>query len=149
MPSRQSGFSLIEVTIAIGVLAFAAVSILGLIPNGLATGMRSHQTMIASRLAAEVQSELQQVGLASLPTDTTFFDVDGRVATNSSTAVFEVYRTIEDCPVPGATSPKLKRVVVQVVKNPARTSLTRAAGGLVTVPPGLEERTYRFHVTAP
>jgi type II secretory pathway pseudopilin PulG len=31
----EGGFSLIEVTIAMGVMAFAAIAILGIIPNGL------------------------------------------------------------------------------------------------------------------
>jgi uncharacterized protein (TIGR02598 family) len=150
---NASGFSLIEVTIALGILAFVAVSVLGLIPTGLASAQRSGHATVATRLAAEVQAELQQVGLASFSTNTTAFDVDGRIvldlngATVSTTPpVYDVYRTVQACPLPGASTGTLQRIVVQVVKNPGRQSLSRGADQLVTVPTGLEERSYQFHV---
>jgi uncharacterized protein (TIGR02598 family) len=143
----EGGFSLIEVTIAMGVMAFAAIAILGIIPNGLSAATRSSQTTIAARLASEVQSEIQQVGLASFATDTTYFDGDGKILTSTSGAVYYVYRSVEDCLLPGASSGSFKKVIVQVVKNPAgQTFLVDATTGLRTIPSGMDERTFQFHV---
>ena len=143
----EGGFSLIEVTIAMGVMAFAAIAILGIIPNGLAAATRSSQTTIAARLASEVQSEIQQVGLASFATDTTYFDGDGKILTSTPGAVYYVYRSVEDCLLPGASSGSFKKVIVQVVKNPAgQTFPVDATTGLRTIPSGMDERTFQFHV---
>jgi uncharacterized protein (TIGR02598 family) len=143
----EGGFSLIEVTIAMGVMAFAAIAILGIIPNGLAAATRSSQTTIAARLASEVQSEIQQVGLASFATDTTYFDGDGKILTSTAGAVYYVYRSVEDCLLPGASSGSFKKVIVQVVKNPAgQTFPVDATTGLRTIPSGMDERTFQFHV---
>ncbi len=146
----ESGFSLIEVTIAMGVMAFAAIAILGIIPTGLAAATRSSQTTIAARLASEVQSEIQQVGLASFATDatnTTHFDGDGKILPNNTGAVYDVYRSVEDCSLPGAPTASFKKVIVQVVKNPAgQTFPVDATTGLRTIPSGIDERTFQFHV---
>ena len=146
----EGGFSLIEVTIAMGVMAFAAIAILGIIPNGLAAASRSSQTTIAARLASEVQSEIQQVGLASFATDATnmtYFDGDGKFLPNNTGAVYYVYRSVEDCLLPGASSGSFKKVIVQVVKKPAgQTFPVDATTGLRTIPSGMDERTFQFHV---
>jgi uncharacterized protein (TIGR02598 family) len=143
----RKAFSLVEVTIAMGVMAFAATTILALIPNGLTAASRSSHATVAARLAAEVQSEIQQVGLASFPTDTTYFDADGKILPNSTGAVYDVYRSVEDCTLPGAGAASFKKVIVQVVKNPGRLALSAdASTGLVTLPPGMDERTFQFHV---
>lgn len=145
---NHRGFSLIEVTIATGAIAFAAISILAIIPNGLTAATRSSQSTIAARLAAEVQSEIQQVGLASLPADTTYFDGEGKILPNSAEAVYEVYRHVDDCALPGAAMDNnFKKVIVQVVRNPARqTLLIDENSGLRIIPAYLEERTFQFHV---
>lgn len=147
---ERVGFSLIEVTIAMGVMAFAAIAILGIIPNGLTAATRSSQTTIAARLAAEVQSEIQQVGFASFSTNstnTTYFDGDGKLLPNNTGAVYDVYRSVEDCSLPGAPTASFKKVIVQVVKNPAgQTFPVDATTGLRTIPNGMDERTFQFHV---
>jgi uncharacterized protein (TIGR02598 family) len=147
----EGGFSLIEVTIAMGVMAFAAIAILGIIPNGLAAATRSSQTTIAARLASEVQSEIQQVGFASFSTNstnTTYFDGDGKILTSNTGAVYDVYRSVEDCNLPGASAGSFKRVIVQVVKNPAGQTfpLDPNNTGLRNIPSGTDERTFQFHV---
>jgi uncharacterized protein (TIGR02598 family) len=161
-----SGFSLIEVTLALGVMAFAVVAIMGLLAIGLTSSQRSTSTTAAARLAAEVQSELQQVGLASFFVGDTSFNVEGRIASyydnggnlvlvydgqgKPISQVYDVCRTVLNCNLPGATTSPLKRVVVQVLNNPGRQPLLRnPSSGLVNVPSGMEELTFEFHVVAP
>lgn len=132
-----------------GVMAFCALAIMGLIPTGLTTATRSASTTTSARLAAEVQSEIQQVGLASFSTNTTWFDVDGKILPNSTGAIYDVYRSVQNCNLSGSSTTTLKRVVVQVVKNPGRQVLSLGTNGLYTAPAGLEERTFQFHVQGP
>ena len=142
-------FSLIEVVIAIGILAFSAVVILGLLPTGLTSFQRSSQSTVAARLATEVQSELQQVGLTNFVTTNTCFDADGQL-TNTTAAVYVVYRTVvTNTALSGSSIPTLARVIVQVVKNPGSSrNLTRStATSPVTIPAGMDERTFQFHVS--
>jgi len=154
---RCSGFSLVEVTLAIGILGFSAVVILGLLPTGLASSQRSNLVTVGARLAAEVQSELQEVGLASFQTNTTSFDIDGRMVINAQGAtvgttppVYDVCRTVADCALAPQVSSPLKRIVVQVLNNPGRKTLSRGDTNLpFTVPAGMDESSFEFHVVAP
>src|SRR5437773_8183613 len=68
--SRISAFSLVEVVLALGVISFALVAIIGLLPIGLASGRGTIQETRANHLAEEVFSTLRSqpftnVGLAS------------------------------------------------------------------------------------
>ncbi len=65
------GFSLVEVVIALGVISFALVAIIGLLPIGLASNRGSIQETRANHLAEETFSTLRSqsftsVSLASL-----------------------------------------------------------------------------------
>ena len=66
-----SGFSLVEVVLALGVVSFALVAIIGLLPIGLASGRGSIQESRANHLADEIFATLRaqpytNVSLASL-----------------------------------------------------------------------------------
>ncbi len=54
------GFSLIEVTLAIGVVAFAFVALLGLIPLGLSTFRKAMDASIGAEIGQRVLNDLQQ-----------------------------------------------------------------------------------------
>lgn len=65
------GFSLVEVVIALGVISFALVAIIGLLPIGLASNRGTIQETRANHLAEEIFSTLRSqsftsVSLASL-----------------------------------------------------------------------------------
>lgn len=57
---RQSGFSLVEVVLAVGVIAFAFVAILGLLPAGLTQFRQAMDNSIASQIAQRIILEAQQ-----------------------------------------------------------------------------------------
>jgi len=152
---RERAFSLIEVTIAFGILTFVAVVILGLLAIGLASTQRTSQTAVSSRLALQVQAELQQVGLEYFSSDTTKYDIEGRLVRDTNNSIvpgattaplYDVYRTVMGCALSGTSAGALQSVVVQIVKNPGQQTLSRSLNGLVAVPPGWEERCYQFHV---
>jgi len=138
---------------ALGIMSFAAIVILGILPTGLTSSQRANRVTVGSRLAAEVQSELQQVGLSSFATTTTSFDVEGRIVTaaqGTTAPVYDVYRSVQSGLLPGVSGTNsLKRILVQVVDNPARRVLTTSTDGSVEIPPGMEASSYPFYVVAP
>ena len=58
--SRQSGFSLVEVVLAVGVIAFAFVAILGLLPAGLQQFRQAMDNSVAAQISQRIILEAQQ-----------------------------------------------------------------------------------------
>jgi uncharacterized protein (TIGR02598 family) len=87
---RSHGFSLIEVTLAIGVIAFALIAVLGLMPLGIQSSRDAGDDTRTSAIAQDVFNRMQGVLNAyvvsnngALPTTaqsgvTFYYDVDGR-----------------------------------------------------------------------
>ena len=63
---RRAGFSLIEVTLSIGIVAFAFISLFGLVPTGLNVFRASIDTTIGTQIAQEVTDIAQQTDFATL-----------------------------------------------------------------------------------
>lgn len=61
-----AGFSLVEVTIALGLAAFGIIAIFALLPTGINSGSDAVNTTIAANLASVIVSDLQ----ATSPTNT-------------------------------------------------------------------------------
>lgn len=53
------GFSLVEVTIAMGITAIAMVSIMGMLPRGMQTMQRANDKAIEARIHQQILGELQ------------------------------------------------------------------------------------------
>jgi type II secretory pathway pseudopilin PulG len=70
MKDRQSAFSLVEVVLALGVVGFATIAILGVLPIGLQT---SHSSQDETRAA-----QIAQTVLASLASQAIIRDVNGQ-----------------------------------------------------------------------
>ena len=58
---RRAGFTLIEITLAIGIVAFAFTAILGALPLGLQTVQDSEAQSVAASITQEMQANLQQM----------------------------------------------------------------------------------------
>ena len=90
----ERGFSLAEVAIAIGLLSFCMISIMGLIPVALKTSRQSMDKNTESRILQSVRSVLLEVPSSTLPTSTNFlFNVDGQQVTAG--AALEPYYRVE------------------------------------------------------
>jgi uncharacterized protein (TIGR02598 family) len=73
-PSETAAFSLVEVTLALGVAAFALLAILGMLPTSLKTQQASIQQTTANSIISQIFSDLRAdvrlpPGLASHETD--------------------------------------------------------------------------------
>lgn len=63
---RAAGFSLIEITLSLGIIAFAFVTIFGLLPTGLNTFRRAMDISIGAQIAQELINDAQQTDFNTL-----------------------------------------------------------------------------------
>lgn len=77
MENRKSGFSLVEVTLALGLVAFALIALLGLIPIGLNSGRDSidatHAAAIAQDVFSRIKANTNSANYAAYPLGTSSF----------------------------------------------------------------------------
>src|SRR5204862_1054583 len=57
--SQSAGFSLVEVTLALGVAAFCLIAVLGLLPTSLRTQQNSIQQTTANQIISTIYSDLR------------------------------------------------------------------------------------------
>ena len=70
--SRTSGFSLVEVTLAIGIVGFALLAIVGLIPVGLNSGREAIDATRTSLIAQDVVNRVRATMVSTVTTDARF-----------------------------------------------------------------------------
>lgn len=123
----EQGFSLIEVVIAMGVLAFAMIAILGLMPAGLKsfrdTMDKNGQALILQYVSGELSRSWSNTSPAPYTTNY-YFDDEARPLTSSSDPLC-LYRVtaISTNPTAGTfTSANLRSWTVTIVKNGAITN---------------------------
>lgn len=87
----QIAFSLIEVVIALGVLAVALVGILGLLSNSLQVGRAAATDRLAVSMVNHILAELRSSrSLAPLDSNS-YFDAEGTPVTNVSFAAYRIH----------------------------------------------------------
>ncbi len=143
----EAGFSLVEVVLAIGVVAFAFVAIFALLPAGLGISRQSMEASVGSQIAQRIINDAQQADFAELLKDATgkpitgtnqtgrkaerYFDDQGNevLAANKSQAIYHVNTRITPAtamPKTGTSNPdnvQLAVVTVQVATNPGNRPL--------------------------
>src|SRR5580765_5027525 len=98
------GFSLVEVTLALGVTAFCLITLLGMLPLGLQIHQASSSQTAAASVLSSVAADLRvtpKTGLTSRQYNITFgvtkllyFDSDGRAVPPADSNVNPRYRVI-------------------------------------------------------
>jgi uncharacterized protein (TIGR02598 family) len=79
----KAGFSLIEVTLAIAVVAFSFVALIGLLPAGMSIFNQTMDSTNEMRITTDLTSMLQSAEYSKIPTDPDivgnifYYDVDG------------------------------------------------------------------------
>jgi Verrucomicrobium spinosum paralogous family TIGR02598 len=119
-PSARRGFSLVEVTIAIGILGFCMIPIMGLIPVALKTAQQSMDRNTEARMTQTIRAQLLQSPFRTLGNGATFhFDVDGFPLENSG--YYEVTASIlPSTSLPGPQTNVYLRTAQLVIHNTAR-----------------------------
>jgi uncharacterized protein (TIGR02598 family) len=123
--SSSDGFSLVEVAMALGIVAFAFTALLGMLPVGLGLFRSAMDTSIATRIVQSVSSDLQQADFDALGTTTTgvlYFDEQGNAVSSPDQAIYWAkVNVFLQAVLPGSdavTSSDIARVVIQVAHNP-------------------------------
>lgn len=114
------GFSLIEVTLALGVTAVALITLIGMVPVGLNTFRTAIETTVRTDVTRRIIADLQQTPFASISNSSSpiYFTDEGIPVGNSPTtnSVFKVdYSVDSNAKLPGASTntTSLKRVFVK------------------------------------
>lgn len=76
---RPQGFSLVEVTVAMGIVATVLVALLALLPYGMDSIREAKSTQVQARIANEIISELQVADWGSEPAYKKLADYNGAV----------------------------------------------------------------------
>jgi uncharacterized protein (TIGR02598 family) len=104
----RGGFSLIEVALALGIVSFALIPVMSMLPVGLATIQGSMNQTVTTSIAQQLRGELQEASFSSLQTLTTtpyYYTVEG-IATVSSdpNAYYKVTFAVSNTTIPGGGS---------------------------------------------
>jgi len=96
--NRRAAFSLVEVVLSLGIVSFAFVGLLGLLPIGLNTFNNSIDATVESQIAQGVLAEVKQAKFSQLstlnagsasvmtPTPGFYFDDQGKPVTSNPTS---------------------------------------------------------------
>ena len=102
-PTGSQAFSLVEVTLALGIISFGLIAIMGLIPKGLGIVKESADEAAALNILAAVSADLQCVGsnttasksyqipVQNVNSGKGYFDSDGNWLGNSAVPSDAVY----------------------------------------------------------
>jgi len=126
MKGRRGGFSLIELTIALGIVGFALVAILGLVPVGMKAFQDAMRLNVEAEIVQTISRELENTpwkstGMVGFPVGATppglsaylndfpiYFDDEGREIGAGSSP-----------PIPSAADPRRPMFGVVVLLSPA------------------------------
>jgi uncharacterized protein (TIGR02598 family) len=87
--ARRAGFTLVEVTVAIGIVAFAMIGMLGLLPVGLTTFQEASTTSIRAQIVQAITSDIARSDSSNISTGTHYFDNEGNsLETNGPKTVY-------------------------------------------------------------
>lgn len=111
----QYGFTLVEVALALGIFAFAAIGIVGLIPTALSGARYSLDQATATQLANRLQEEMTGRNWSQLApgSQVRYFDDNGTSTANTTRAVYRA-----DVDISASDSENLRCVQIEVQRYP-------------------------------
>lgn len=139
---RHEGFSLVEIILALGIVAFAVIPLMALLPAGATAARSSIDDVAFTQITKAVQSELQQTPYDQIKTGVGegaayeyhyYFDSEGtRVEASDPARLFDAgIKVREDMRAAGpmgdqsiatSTNQSLKRTIIEIVRNPGRVA---------------------------
>jgi uncharacterized protein (TIGR02598 family) len=83
--SAEQGMTLAEVAICLGLISFALVSMLGLLPTGMVTLREARDATAEGNYLQSLNAAYLSLGFSDMPaSETYYFDQDGQAVTESS-----------------------------------------------------------------
>jgi uncharacterized protein (TIGR02598 family) len=143
-PCGRNGFSLVEVAITLGIVSFAFVPLLGIIPQGMGAFRGAVDTSVTAQIMQRVVNELQQADFDQIITvngttiacgqtgrkDVRYFDDQGNelLLAQQSKAIYCVNtRVAPNTQLPAgaqrADNAHIATVTIQIAKNPSGAAL--------------------------
>ena len=110
---RTAAFSLVECALALGIVSFVLVSMLGLLPVGLAAFRESINDTIRAQIVETVVSRLREHPFATLSNQTYYFDSEGS-ATDQSKAALSAEVIVAETNGDALESTHLKRLEIRI-----------------------------------
>lgn len=125
---RPRGFSLIEVVLCIGIVAFAFLAILGLLPAGLGNFRQSIDNTVGSQIVQRLVGEAQQTDFPTLTASTApvlrYFDDQGNEMTSSQNYLYTAEISVQaPTTLPNTSTPptsSLATVTIKLANNAGR-----------------------------
>jgi uncharacterized protein (TIGR02598 family) len=134
--NRTRAFSLVEVAMSLGIVAFAFTALMGMLPIGLTLFRNAADTSVTTRIVQKVSGDLQQADFDTIQIaedEILFFDEHGTSLPSSDGAIYWArVNVFPDAELPGsagAGTSDLARVVIQVVHNPGAVQPSSGADG--------------------
>jgi len=129
--SSVQGFSLVEVTLALGVAAFTLMVILGLMSVGMGAQQTSSRETIATNLALGIMADLIEVpNSAAIALQPTLTTISSRYRVDVTQAITTIYLDQSGTLVPSAAQATFKATIS--VTKPAAGERT-ASYGTITI----------------
>lgn len=133
MRVRLGGFSLVEVTLAVGLTSFALLAIVGMMPVGLTTMRQAIDSTVESQITREIRTKVQQVpfsALAATFTDREFFFAESGAPTTKDgwDRRYTVRTSLEKPEYPGsdkAGEDSLSSISIEITTGEGETRTTR------------------------
>lgn len=130
--ARSAGFSLVEVLMAIGIVAFAYIAMIGLLPAGMSSFNKAIDNSLGSQIMQRLATEAQQTDFDTLiapATATTlrYFDAQGNEKTTIAGSLYTAEVTVlAPTTLPSTStpaSPSLATVTIRLAHNPGENPL--------------------------
>lgn len=104
--SRAKAFSLVEVTLALGIISVSLLSLLGLVPAGLGVLRESMDQTVHAQIVQRITAGLVSSDFSSLGNETLAFDQEGQLVGNAGDSAARYCATIQEAnpSMPGLTS---------------------------------------------
>ncbi|MCE9612460.1 MAG: Verru_Chthon cassette protein B [Chthoniobacter sp.] len=135
---RVRGFSLIEVVLCIGIVAFAFLAIFGMLPVGLSTFRQAMDNTVGSQIVQRLVGEAQQTDFPTLiATSVTlrYFDDQGNEVTVSKDYIYTAEITVlAPTTLPNTSTPptaSLATVTIRLANNPGHNPTPFASASTV------------------
>ncbi len=100
--TRVRGFSLVEVAIALGVVAFSLTTVLALLPSVLKSMRESIDQTLESQIGQQIASDVLQTPFRDVGAMTKYYDSEGFAVAAESDAVFTAKITPSTVSYPGS-----------------------------------------------
>ncbi len=133
LPNRNNraiaAFSLVEVVLALSIMGFVCVTLIGLLATGMSSMQKSTATTVKSQIIQEVINNTQVHTYSTNYAATNYFDDEGTVVTTSGSAVYTATITSTMASAPNgisfnytATDSQLLQIQVLSKSNPSVTN---------------------------